>query len=102
MGKVDLLHAEEDVEDPVGGVELHPAGVRQHAAHLGLEVVPLVVFEVVEDRETALEQIFAEAGALLVGHDPEPGLPHIENGVVEDLGVVQPKDAALRIHVNQG
>ncbi len=82
-------------------IELHPTGAGQHAAHLRFEVVPLVVLEVVEDGEAALEEVLTEAGPLFVGHHPEARLPHIKDGVVEDLGVVQAQDAPLRVDVDQ-
>ena len=59
--EVDVLHPEERIEHAVGRVELDPARLGEHAAHLRLEVVPLLVLEVVEDGEAALEQVLAEA-----------------------------------------
>ena len=81
---------------------LNPARLGEDSSHLRLEVVPLLVFEVVEDGEPALEQVLPEALSLLVRHDPEPGLPHIEDGVVENLGIVETEDASVGIEVEQG
>ena len=62
---VDVLDAEERVEDAVRLIEPDEAAVGQHAPHLRLEVAPLLrAVEVLEDREAALQQVGAERFAL--------------------------------------
>ena len=54
VGELDGLHPKERVEDAMRLIELNESAVRQDAAHLRLEVVPLLLLEVVEDREPPL------------------------------------------------
>ena len=68
------------MKDRVRAVELHPVPLGQHAAHLRLQVVPVVAAEVVEDHEPALLQVGAEVLGLLVGRRPEPRLAMYATG----------------------
>jgi hypothetical protein len=52
---VDVLDAEERIKDAMRVVEPHETRLREHAAHLGFEVAPLLyAIEVFEHREAPL------------------------------------------------
>ena len=74
--RVDVLDAEERVEDAVRLVELDEAAVGQHAPHLRLEVVPLLrAVEVLEDGEAALLQVGAERFRFRLGEHSRSRAP---------------------------
>ncbi len=76
-------------------VELDEAAVGKHAAHLGLEVVPLLrAVEVLEHREAALEQVRAKGFGLPIREVPEAGLPHERDGILEQLRIVEGENQA--------
>src|SRR5690349_12922008 len=72
-----IVDLEERVEDRMRAIELHPVPVREHAAHLRLQVLPIVPAEVVEDHEAALLEVRAEVLRLLVRDRPEARLRHV-------------------------
>ena len=79
----------------MAAVELHQALRRQHAPHLLLEVVPVLLAEVVEDEESALGQVGAQALGFGVGQRPEARLRHVGDRVAVQLGVVEREDVAV-------
>ena len=65
---VDVVDAEERVEDVVRLVEPDQMMVGKHPLHLCFEVAPLRhAVEILEDRETAFDQIRTKRRGLLIG-----------------------------------
>ena len=64
--------------------------VREHPAHLCLEVAPLLrAVEIFEHGEAALQQVGAKRRGFAIGEIPEAGLPHEGDRVVEQLRIVE-------------
>src|SRR4051812_43670161 len=76
-------------------VQLDPARPWQDATHLLLEVGPLLgAVEILEDGKAAFLEVGAKRRRFRVAHDPETGLPHECNGMLEQFGIVEREDAA--------
>src|SRR5437899_1398543 len=84
--RVDL---EERVEDRMRHVEVDDLRIGQHAAHLRLEVAPMISAKVVDDDEAALLQIRAKRRRFIVGDVPAARLAEVDDGVLEELGIVE-------------
>src|SRR5436190_3482924 len=94
---VKRLHFEKSVIHLRRQVEIEPAVLGQHPRHLQGEVFPPAAArgEVVENHETALQQVLAERRRFLVGHVPEAGLAHVSDRLAHQFRVVERHDVAV-------
>src|ERR1041385_2016257 len=103
MLEVERRDPVEGVEDRVIGGERDEPGLRQHPAHLRLEVVPVRPDEVVHEEEAALLQVRAEPGHFLLVRRPVARLAEIGERELEQLRVVERQDgAAVGAHPHRG
>src|SRR5580704_12764783 len=83
----------QDVVDLVAILEILDGPIRQHHAHAGHEMPPVVgAVEVVHHQETALKKIIVQALGLLVGEGPSVHLHGVDPGIVEDMVAIEIHD----------
>ena len=87
------------MKDRMRRVEVDEADVGERPAHVRLEVRPAgaakVVTEIVEDDESALEQIRTHARRFAIGHRPKAGFGHVRDRILQELGIIERDGVAL-------
>ena len=90
---VERPQAEKGLEDRMAHVEADEIVIRQHDLHLRDEVAPFPVpIEVVEDDESALQQILAQIRRLRFIGRPAAGLGQVDDRILEDARVIEVED----------
>src|SRR3954464_7837150 len=91
------LDLEERMEDRIPRIHVDELDPRQYLAHVlgerfpaaALQTAPTRRLEVVDEQKSALFEIRAQPGSLLVGHRPPPDFNDVGDRVLEQLGIVQ-------------